>query len=174
MDGTPFNMTNQDFDIKLAWHDGMRSSRRDFCKAFPSGTPGCSRMRRRRFQHVYARFPTAVKYELPIVVVILNNQNLGMIQYEQQEKGMLIMRRRSKRRLCQVCRSLRREGLQRDKARRAYSCFESAFHSQSRRLSMWQLKTNRLFRENILYTSCKLQQIYDQKLVEKKSSTCRR
>ncbi|UOY87914.1 pyruvate oxidase [Bacillus glycinifermentans] len=32
-------------------------------------------------------FPTAVKYGLPIVVVILNNQNLGMIQYEQQEKG---------------------------------------------------------------------------------------
>ncbi len=32
-------------------------------------------------------FPTAVKYDLPIVIVILNNQNLGMIQYEQQEKG---------------------------------------------------------------------------------------
>ncbi|MFN2746696.1 MULTISPECIES: pyruvate oxidase [unclassified Bacillus (in: firmicutes)] len=34
-------------------------------------------------------FPTAVKYDLPLVVVIFNNQNLGMIQYEQQEKGHL-------------------------------------------------------------------------------------
>ena len=32
-------------------------------------------------------FVTAVKYKLPIVVVILNNNNLGMIEYEQQVKG---------------------------------------------------------------------------------------
>lgn len=31
--------------------------------------------------------PTAVKYKLPITVVILNNENLGMIEYEQQVKG---------------------------------------------------------------------------------------
>ncbi|WP_345806975.1 pyruvate oxidase [Bacillus pumilus] len=39
------------------------------------------------FTMVMQDFVTAVKYKLPIVVVILNNNNLGMIEYEQQVKG---------------------------------------------------------------------------------------
>ncbi|SEB11245.1 pyruvate oxidase [Thalassobacillus cyri] len=32
-------------------------------------------------------FVTAVKYELPVKVVILNNKSIGMIKYEQQQMG---------------------------------------------------------------------------------------
>lgn len=39
------------------------------------------------FSMVMQDLPTAVKYKLPITVVILNNENLGMIEYEQQVKG---------------------------------------------------------------------------------------
>lgn len=39
------------------------------------------------FSMVMQDLPTAVKYNLPITVVILNNENLGMIEYEQQVKG---------------------------------------------------------------------------------------
>ncbi|MCY8056024.1 pyruvate oxidase [Bacillus inaquosorum] len=39
------------------------------------------------FSMVMQDIPTAVKYKLPITVVILNNENLGMIEYEQQVKG---------------------------------------------------------------------------------------
>nr|WGD69521.1 thiamine pyrophosphate-dependent enzyme [Bacillus subtilis] len=35
------------------------------------------------FSMVMQDLPTAVKYKLPITVVILNNENLGMIEYEQ-------------------------------------------------------------------------------------------
>jgi pyruvate oxidase len=41
------------------------------------------------FSMVMHDFVTAVKYELPIVVVILNNSKIGMIKYEQQEMGHL-------------------------------------------------------------------------------------
>ncbi|AME06394.1 pyruvate oxidase [Bacillus siamensis] len=39
------------------------------------------------FSMVMQDLPTAVKYKLPITVVILNNENLGMIEYEQRVKG---------------------------------------------------------------------------------------
>ncbi|MCY8423721.1 pyruvate oxidase [Bacillus vallismortis] len=39
------------------------------------------------FSMVMQDLPTAVKYKLPVTVVILNNENLGMIEYEQQVKG---------------------------------------------------------------------------------------
>ncbi|MHA6487713.1 pyruvate oxidase [Bacillus cabrialesii] len=39
------------------------------------------------FSMVMQDLPTAVKYKLPLTVVILNNENLGMIEYEQQVKG---------------------------------------------------------------------------------------
>ncbi|WP_338324904.1 pyruvate oxidase [Metabacillus mangrovi] len=39
------------------------------------------------FTMVMHDFVTAVKYKLPIVVVVFNNQKLGMIHYEQQEMG---------------------------------------------------------------------------------------
>ncbi|MCY8503307.1 pyruvate oxidase [Bacillus inaquosorum] len=39
------------------------------------------------FSMVMQDLPTAVKYKLPITVVILNNENLDMIEYEQQVKG---------------------------------------------------------------------------------------
>ncbi|MCI4136846.1 pyruvate oxidase [Bacillus vallismortis] len=39
------------------------------------------------FSMVMQDLPTAVKYNLPVTVVILNNENLGMIEYEQQVKG---------------------------------------------------------------------------------------
>ncbi|WP_338443775.1 pyruvate oxidase [Bacillus spizizenii] len=39
------------------------------------------------FSMVMQDLPSAVKYKLPITVVILNNENLGMIEYEQQVKG---------------------------------------------------------------------------------------
>ncbi|MGG3623592.1 pyruvate oxidase [Bacillus gobiensis] len=39
------------------------------------------------FAMVMQDFPTAVKYQLPIVVVVFNNEDLGMIQFEQQAKG---------------------------------------------------------------------------------------
>lgn len=83
-----FNMTNQDFLIS-SWLGTMGC-----------GLPGAisaklSNPERQAvavcgdggFSMSMHDFPTAVKYDLPIVVVILNNQNLGMIQYEQQEKG---------------------------------------------------------------------------------------
>ncbi|RDI44296.1 pyruvate oxidase [Falsibacillus pallidus] len=41
------------------------------------------------FTMVMHDFVTAVKYNLPIMVVILNNSKIGMIQYEQQEIGHL-------------------------------------------------------------------------------------
>src|SRR5699024_7355890 len=34
-------------------------------------------------------FITAVKYDLPIKVIVLNNSKIGMIQYEQEEMGHL-------------------------------------------------------------------------------------
>lgn len=39
------------------------------------------------FSMVMQDFLTAVKYELPIIVVILNNQKIGMIKYEQEAMG---------------------------------------------------------------------------------------
>lgn len=39
------------------------------------------------FSMVMQDLPTAVKYKLPITVVVLNNENLGMIEYEQRVKG---------------------------------------------------------------------------------------
>ena len=39
------------------------------------------------FTMVMQDFLTAVKYELPMIVVVLNNERLGMIKYEQQEIG---------------------------------------------------------------------------------------
>ncbi|KZZ84535.1 pyruvate oxidase [Bacillus sp. SJS] len=39
------------------------------------------------FSMVMHDFVTAVRYKLPIVIVIFNNQKLGMIHYEQQEMG---------------------------------------------------------------------------------------
>ncbi|NPC92858.1 pyruvate oxidase [Bacillus sp. WMMC1349] len=41
------------------------------------------------FSMVMQDFLTAVRYKMPILVVILNNSKLGMIQYEQQELGNL-------------------------------------------------------------------------------------
>ncbi|WP_077624884.1 pyruvate oxidase [Sediminibacillus massiliensis] len=41
------------------------------------------------FSMVMQDFLTAVKYELPIMFVVFNNQRLGMIKYEQQEQGNL-------------------------------------------------------------------------------------
>jgi pyruvate oxidase len=41
------------------------------------------------FTMVMHDFVTAVKYKLPIIVVILNNRKIGMIKYEQQESGHL-------------------------------------------------------------------------------------
>ena len=41
------------------------------------------------FSMVMHDFMTAVKYELPIKIVILNNSKIGMIKYEQQEMGHL-------------------------------------------------------------------------------------
>ncbi|GAB4073732.1 pyruvate oxidase [Barrientosiimonas marina] len=39
------------------------------------------------FAQVMQDFVTAVKYDLPIKVIILNNSKIGMIKYEQQETG---------------------------------------------------------------------------------------
>lgn len=39
------------------------------------------------FAQVMQDFVTAVKYELPIKIVILNNSRIGMIKYEQEESG---------------------------------------------------------------------------------------
>lgn len=39
------------------------------------------------FSMVMQDFLTAVKYELPIIVIILNNQEIGMIRFEQEELG---------------------------------------------------------------------------------------
>lgn len=39
------------------------------------------------FTMVMQDFLTAVKYKLPMIVVVLNNERLGMIKYEQQEIG---------------------------------------------------------------------------------------
>ncbi|MED2942536.1 pyruvate oxidase [Bacillus swezeyi] len=85
-----FNMTNQDFLIS-SWLGTMGCGLPGAISAklsYPErqvvavcGDGG--------FSMSMHDFPTAVKYDLPIVVVILNNQNLGMIQYEQQEKGHL-------------------------------------------------------------------------------------
>ncbi|WP_408007449.1 pyruvate oxidase [Pseudalkalibacillus sp. A8] len=41
------------------------------------------------FSMVMHDFVTAVKYDLPIIVVIMNNQKIGMIKYEQEEQGHL-------------------------------------------------------------------------------------
>ncbi|WP_257352009.1 pyruvate oxidase [Pseudalkalibacillus decolorationis] len=41
------------------------------------------------FTMVMHDFVTAVKYKMPIIVVILNNEKIGMIKYEQQEAGHL-------------------------------------------------------------------------------------
>ncbi|MFC4076970.1 pyruvate oxidase [Salinithrix halophila] len=41
------------------------------------------------FTMVMQDFLTAVKYQLPILVVVLNNEKIGMIQYEQQVMGNL-------------------------------------------------------------------------------------
>src|SRR5699024_846738 len=41
------------------------------------------------FSMVMQDFITAVRYDLPIKVIILNNQMIGMIKYEQQEAGNL-------------------------------------------------------------------------------------
>ncbi|WP_221566611.1 pyruvate oxidase [Alkalihalobacillus sp. TS-13] len=41
------------------------------------------------FSMVMHDFVTAVKYEMPIIVVIMNNQKIGMIKYEQEEQGHL-------------------------------------------------------------------------------------
>jgi pyruvate oxidase len=40
------------------------------------------------FAMLMADFVTAVKYQLPIVVVVFNNQRLGMIKFEQEVHGM--------------------------------------------------------------------------------------
>jgi len=40
------------------------------------------------FAMLMADFATAVKYDLPIVVVVFNNQRLGMIKFEQEGRGM--------------------------------------------------------------------------------------
>lgn len=40
------------------------------------------------FAMLMADFVTAVKYDLPIVVVVFNNQRLGMIKFEQEVNGM--------------------------------------------------------------------------------------
>src|SRR5699024_7309326 len=39
------------------------------------------------FSQVMQDFVTAVKYDLPIKVVILNNSSIGMIKYEQEASG---------------------------------------------------------------------------------------
>ncbi|MCF6409018.1 pyruvate oxidase [Pseudalkalibacillus salsuginis] len=41
------------------------------------------------FTMVMHDFVTAVKYDMPIIVVIMNNQKIGMIKYEQEEQGHL-------------------------------------------------------------------------------------
>src|SRR5699024_2342720 len=41
------------------------------------------------FSMVMQDFITAVRYDLPIKVIILNNKMIGMIKYEQQEAGNL-------------------------------------------------------------------------------------
>ncbi len=41
------------------------------------------------FTMVMQDFVTAVKYKLPIVVVVLNNSEIGMIKYEQAIQGHL-------------------------------------------------------------------------------------
>jgi pyruvate oxidase len=41
------------------------------------------------FSMVMQDFVTAVKYKLPIIVVVLNNSSIGMIKYEQQQQGHL-------------------------------------------------------------------------------------
>ena len=39
------------------------------------------------FSMAMADFVTAVKYDLPMIVIVLNNKQLGMIQVEQKQEG---------------------------------------------------------------------------------------
>ncbi|MGY5190430.1 UNVERIFIED_CONTAM: pyruvate oxidase, partial [Bacillus amyloliquefaciens DSM 7 = ATCC 23350] len=41
------------------------------------------------FSMVMQDLPTADKYKLPRTVIILNNENLGMIEYEQRVEGTI-------------------------------------------------------------------------------------
>ena len=70
-------------DVRLSCHHGIRVPRGDRRKLYRTRLAGFRITGDGGFTMAMADFTTAVKYKLPMVVVILNNRELGMIQVEQ-------------------------------------------------------------------------------------------
>lgn len=112
-------------------------------------------------------FPTAVKYGLPIVVVILNNQNLGMIQYEQQEKGHIEYATKLENvdyaAFAEACGG---KGFSVKKHEELIPALKNAFASQKPAVIDVAIEDEPCIAgKNLLHAGGKLQQIYDEKIL---------